>query len=277
MNADVWLAARWAAALAAAMGSAVPAAHAQEPANRERASIVLGAFVTEPEITARVDSSINNAGTELNLGDDLGLETSATVARLGGYYWFSRRHRLDTSWFSLSLDGGRTIDETIEFGDEIFTINTRVETRADLDIIQASYTFAALIRERSFLGISGGMHTSKTGITLAAPVTATSESDDVTAPLPVIGVRGDWQFAEQWTLRAAWQWFGIEIDDIDGHLTDTYVAVDYGFRDRFAVGLAFNDTGLDVEQERRVSSSSLNWGYDGWMLYFKTDFGRSSR
>jgi hypothetical protein len=277
MNADVWLAARWAAAITAAMGFAVPAAHAQGPSNRERASIVLGLFVTEPEITARVDSSINNAGTELNLGDDLGLETSATVARLGGYYWFSRRHRLDTSWFSLSLDGGRTIDETIEFGDETFEIDTLVETRADLNIVQASYTFAALIRERSFLGISGGLHTSKTGITLDAPVTASSESEDVTAPLPVIGVRGDWQFAEQWTLRAAWQWFGLEVDDVDGHLTDTYVAVDYGFGDRFAVGLAFNDTGLDVEQERRVSSSSLNWGYDGWMLYFKTDFGRSNR
>lgn len=277
MTTDVRLATRGAIAITTAMWSVAPVAHAQEPANRERASIVLGVFATEPEITARVDSSINNAGTELSLGDDLGLETSATVARLGGYYWFSRRHRLDTSWFSLSLDGGRTIDETIEFGDETFEVDTLVKTRADLDIVQASYTFAALIRERSFLGLSAGLYTSKTGIVLDAPTTGNTESDDVTAPLPVIGVRGDWQFAERWTLRAAWQWFGIEIDDIDGHLTDTYVAFDYGFRDRFAVGLAFNDTGLDVERERRVSSSSLNWGYDGWMLYFKTDLGRSSQ
>lgn len=273
MNGKVLLAAR----CVAAMWFAVSMAQAQEPANRERASIVLGVFVTEPEITARVDSSINNAGTELNLGDDLGLETSATIARLGGYYWFNRRHRLDTSWFSLSLDGARTIDETIEFRDETFTIDSLVETRADLDIVQASYTFAALIRERSFLGISGGLHVSSTGIGLTAPVSGRADSEDVTAPLPVIGLRGDWQFAERWTLRAAWQWFGLEIDDIDGHLTDTYVAVDYGFGDRFAVGLAFNDTGLDLERERRISSSSLNWGYDGWLAYFKTDFGRSSR
>jgi hypothetical protein len=259
------------------MWSILPSAQAQQPENRERASIVLGIFVTDPEVTARVSASINNAGTELKLGDDLGLENSATIARLGGYYWFSRRHRLDGSWFSLSLDGGRAIDETIEFGDQSFEINTLVETRADLDIAQVSYTFAALIREVSYLGISAGLHVSKTGLALAEPISGRADAEDVTAPLPVLGLRGDWEFAEHWTLRAAWQWFSIEIDDTDGHLTDTYVAVDHRFRDRFAVGLAFNDTGLDLERKRIVRSSSLNWGYDGWLLYFKTDFGRSSR
>ena len=40
--------------------------------------------------------------------------------------------------------------------------------------------------------------------------------------------------------------FGIDTGDVSGHLNDLYVGMDYGFGDRFAVGLAYNDVSMDI-------------------------------
>ena len=56
-------------------------------------------------------------GTDINLEDDLGLESSTSVARLGGYVWLGERHRLDGAYFDLSRTASMPIQETIEFGD----------------------------------------------------------------------------------------------------------------------------------------------------------------
>ena len=64
-------------------------ANAQPTDDGERASIMLGAFITDRDSTTRLDSD-EGEGTEINLEDDLGLESSMSVARLGGYVWLGK-------------------------------------------------------------------------------------------------------------------------------------------------------------------------------------------
>jgi hypothetical protein len=251
----------------------VPLTASAQPAGEERASIMLGAFLTDRESETRLDSDAGD-GTEINLEDDLGLESSTSVARLGGYVWLGERHRLDGAYFDLSRSASFPIDETIEFGDETFVINTVVETESDLTIIKADYTFAVLARERGWFGITGGLYIAETTMSIRQATLGRSETEDVTAPLPVFGLRGDYAINDRITLRGAVQLFAFEADDVDGRFSDFYVGADYGFGQRMAVGLAYNrvsmnlgaveDQGLDVR---------LDWGYDGLLLYFKLDLG----
>ena len=81
--------------------------------DRERASLLLGAFITDRNTSARLDSN-QGQGTDLDLEQDLGLEDSVTVFRLGGYYWVTPRQRLDFSVFDFSRDASIRIDETID-------------------------------------------------------------------------------------------------------------------------------------------------------------------
>ena len=90
--------------------------------DRERASFILGAFITDRETRTRLDSD-QGQGTRLDMEQDLGLDSSTTVARLDGYYWLTPRQRLDLSLFDLSRDATRRIDKTIEYGDETFSID----------------------------------------------------------------------------------------------------------------------------------------------------------
>jgi hypothetical protein len=252
----------------------VPTTSNAQNYERERGSILLGMFITDRATSARLDSNNGDAGSDIDLEDDLGLEDSTTVGRFGGYYWFNPRHRIDFSIFDLSRDATRTNQRTIDFGDQTFDINTVINTSNDLTITKVDYTFAPLSRPRGFLGVIGGLYVSSTKLSLSAPNVGSAESEDVTAPLPVLGVRGEYQATERIALRGAIQWFGIDTGDVGGRLVDTYIGADYTFGERFAVGLALNDVSLSVEATDDTGwNGELDWGYDGVLLYFKTDFG----
>lgn len=250
-------------------------ANAQPNAGTERASIMLGTFVTDRDSEARLDSD-SGEGTDINLEDDLGLDSSMSVGRLGGYLWLGQRHRFDAAYFDMSREATRPIDETIEFGDEVFTINTVIETEQELSIIKADYTFAAIARDRGFLGITAGLYVAETALSMREVTLGSYETESLTAPLPLFGLRGDYAITDRITLRGAMQWFAFEADDVDGRLTDFYFGADYGLgeRQRMAVGLAYDRVSMNIgAQDDDGFDGRLDWGYDGLLLYFKADFG----
>ena len=248
-------------------------ANAQPTVGEERAGIIVGAFITDRQSSTRLDSDAGD-GTEIDMEDDLGLESSTNVARLGGYVWLGERHRLDGAFFDLSRESSFPIQETIDFGDETFVINTAVQTESDLTIIKADYTYAVMARDRGWFGVTAGLYIAESGLSLSQPTLGRAETEDVTAPLPLFGLRGDYAIGDRITLRGAMQWFGFEADDVDGRLTDFYVGADYGFGERMAVGLAYNRVSMNIGAvEDRGLNARLDWGYDGLLLYFKMNLG----
>jgi hypothetical protein len=183
------------------------------------------------------------------------------------------RQRLDFSLFDLSRSSSKTIEETIEFGDEVFDIDTVVSSTSDLSIFKAAYTFAPWVRDRGYFGFTGGLYVAKTRLSLSEPAVGRAESEDLTAPLPVIGFRGEYEINDRVTLRGAGEWFKVDTGDVDGSFRDIYVGVDYGISDRSAVGIAYNDVAMNLSaSESGGFEGALDWGYDGFLLYFKYDF-----
>lgn len=242
--------------------------------DRERGSVYIGAFITNRNTDARVDASNGGSGTDVDLEGDLGLESSTSVARFGGYFWLSHRQRLDVSYFDLSRTASHALNKTINWGDETFNINTVLTTDNSLTITKVDYTFAFLNKDRGYLGITGGLYVMDTSFSLSEPTLGKFETNSITAPLPVIGLRGEYAISKHFNLRGASQWFGIDTGDVSGRLTDTYVGVDYGFGKRMFVGLAYDTVKLNVEVTKASDlTGRLDWGYDGWLAYFKVDFG----
>lgn len=241
------------------------------PGGHERASVSFGAFVTDRDSHVRLDSA-RGPGTDISLEDDLGFDPSITVARVDGHYWFNERHRFDGSYFDLKRSADHTIDETIDFGDQTYAINTTINAEQRFEVVKLDYTYAVLTPDRGFFGLTGGLYVSRSTYTLRAG-SAGAESQDLTAPLPVIGLRGDFAFTDRITLGGAWEWFGFESDNVDGHLIDFYVGADYRFTDHFSAGLAYNrvSTSLGAREEHGFEGR-LSWAYDGMLLYAKLDF-----
>lgn len=239
----------------------------------ERFVISLGAFITDRDTSTRVDSSTLGRGTTIVMEDDLGLDPSHTVFRIDGHVRFAERHRLDFSLFDLSRDSTKTIDRVIQFGDDVFLVDTTIDSNFDLDIYKIAYTYSVWWTEQGFLGVDAGIHVADLVERLSAPSAGQFQLKSLTAPLPVIGIRGEYYFTPRLMLAGAAEYFALEINDVGGRLVDIYLGMDYKVMDNLGLGIAYNYVTVNIDAARSELSGGLDWGYDGFLLYVKFAFG----
>jgi len=237
----------------------------------DRFSISLGVFFTDRDTETALDGTTAN-GTPTDLENDLGLDSSDNVFRLDGYYRFNERHRVDFSVFDLSRSSSKQIEREIQWRDTLYAIDTVIDADFDLTIYKAAYTYSFMRRENGYLGATIGIYAADTKVGLSEQNLGQAEVGDITAPLPVIGLRGEREFADNWTFRASGEFFFIEYEDIDGSLVDLYAGLDYAVTDSMSIGLGVNSVALDVDASQSSFQGSLDWKYTGGLLFLKLDF-----
>jgi hypothetical protein len=70
------------------------------------------------------------------------------VFRLDSYFRLTRRQRLDFTFFDLSRDASTVLEGDIQFGDEVFTVGTLVDTKVDMVVYRLAYGFSFLRTDR---------------------------------------------------------------------------------------------------------------------------------
>ena len=250
---------------------ALPVANAQS-ADGEHFSLSLGVFLTDRDTRTTLDGSSGNPGTDVDLEKDLGLSRSDSVFRIDGYYKFHEKHRIDFSWFDLSRTSSKQIERDIEWNGTLFPVSTSVNSEFDLGIYKLAYTWSFYQQEKNFLGATAGLYIADTGTSLSAPNIAAREVASVTAPLPVVGLRGQHYFSGKWSVRASAELFLFEYNDWDGDLMDLYVGLDYQFSDRIAFGAGFNAVTFDLGVTKENFTGNLDWGYSGGMVFVRASF-----
>lgn len=241
------------------------------PVDGDRFSVSLGVFLADQDIDATLNGAVD-VGTEIDFENDLGFDPSDTVFRLDGYYRFSDRHRIDFSVFDLSRESRTQIAREIQWGDTTFLIDTVVGGDLDLRIYKAAYTYSFLQRDGGYLGGSLGLYTADVTVSLFEENLGSAERREITAPLPVIGLRGSHELADRWTLRASAEFFFIDYEGFEGELIDLYAGLDYSVLDNVAIGVGFNVVDLGLDVDRSDYRGSLDWQYDGALAFLKFSF-----
>lgn len=255
---------------AAAFGFSATAAVADSH-DDHRFSLSLGVFITDRDTEAQLDGS-TGPGTPTDFERDLGVDASDSVFRVDGYFKFSERHRLDFSVFDLSRSASKQIERDIQWGDTLYTIDTQVDSNIGLDIYKAAYTYSFISREDGYLGATAGVYVADSKASLTEATLGSTEIGELTAPLPVIGLRGEYEFSDRWSFRASGEFFFIEYDNVDGSLVDIYAGLDYRVLNNLSIGLGFNSVTIDVDASENNFEGSLDWQYTGGLVFLKFDF-----
>ncbi len=234
-------------------------------------SLSLGVFITDRDTEARFDSSLGD-GTDTDLETDLGLDSSDSVFRVDGHFRFSERNRVDFSVFDLSRKNSKQIERDIQWGDMLYVIDTAVKTDNDLSIYKAAYTYSFLNREDGYLGATFGAYVADWKVSIKEENTGSAEVGELTAPLPVIGLRGEYALSDRWLFRASGEFFFVEYDNVDGSLTDLYAGIDYRVLDNLSIGLGVNSVTINVDASKNRYAGSLDWNYTGGLLFLKFNF-----
>jgi hypothetical protein len=251
---------------------AMPDAAAQSANLDDRFSVSLGVFIADRDTRTRVDGSVPDSGTEVDLEGDLGFEKSDSVFRIDGYYRFSEKHRIDFSGFDLSRTGSKQIDEEFVWDGELYPIDIQVNAALDLKIYKLAYTWSFAQREDWYVGASLGLYVADIGTSISAESGGQFSSRGVTAPLPVLGLRGQYELAENWSIRGSAEFFAFDYGDYSGTLHDLYAGLDYKFSRRAAIGVGINSVRMDIGVGKPNFNGNLDWQYDGGLLFLKFDF-----
>jgi hypothetical protein len=99
-----------------------------------------------------------------------------------------------------------------------------------------------------------------------------SESASLDAPLPVIGLRGLWSLTHDLWFEATAQYFALSIGDYDGNLQDYRASVTWQPRRWLGIGVGYERFTVDVDVDKDDFNGSLDWTYDGPMIFYNASF-----
>jgi hypothetical protein len=240
----------------------------------------LGTFAISTEPTIQLNGETAE-GDRVNFEDALGGGDAQRI-RLDGTWRFgdSQKHKLRLITFSMSRQNTRTFEDEIEWGGDVYPINARVKSEFSFDVVELAYDYAFWRRENYEIGASFGLHYTGMDASLSARAETSggtldadiSNEASVSAPLPVIGLRGLWKLPYNLWIDAQGQFFTLSIDEYDGNLQDYRVLLTWQPKPWLGLGVGYDRFTVDVDVDRKRFNGSLDWTYSGPMIFYSASF-----
>jgi len=271
-------------ALAAISFAYVPAASAEDAPNILTApfALTLGTFTLNSDTQVRLDGKGKlEPGTPINWENTFG-GGDVTRFRIDGHWRFgdTDRHKVRFMWFSTSRDKSKTLDRDIEFQGQLYPVNAKVTASSSFDIYEVAYEYALWHRDTWEINTSIGLHVADLSLGLKAKASTSngtlsgdiSREGKVSAPLPVVGLRGLWQLPHNFYVDASAQYFALTIDEFDGRVSDYKFVVNWQPKTWLGIGIGYNQFDVDVDVNKDRFKGNLNWSYKGPMVFYSAVF-----
>jgi hypothetical protein len=245
----------------------------------EKGSLQVGGFISYTNSELRLDSPTLGIGTVVDLEDALGLDSDVSSYRLDGLYRLgsSRRHQVEVHYYVSDRDGSKVTDRALQIGDLVIPAGTGVTSNLDMWFLNVDYSYAFLQDDRVRLAGAIGLHTTNIDFSIATSG-GSVEEEAITAPLPVVGVRGEVVLTERWRMKGSVDLFYLEYDNFTGGLADTFLGVEYLPTKHVGFGLGINSVRLKVEADSDDTdypvdfTGKVKFDFTGLLLYVKGYF-----
>jgi hypothetical protein len=267
-------------AIAAALAAAATAQAAEGGRSLldDKFTVSLGTFVLDTKTEISVDGSTGNSGTVVDLEQDLGLKDSDRF-RFDATWRFAPRHKVRALYFDTDQSKTKSLERSLTIGDTVYPVSASVTAENSTTIMELAYEYVFRKKDNYELTGSLGVHriefdfaVTGRGNVGAQIGQVRRESAVAEAPLPVVGLRGLWEFSPNWYLDGQAQYFALSFDGFDGDITDLRIGVTRMFGKRFGVGLGYNEFITDVGLDRKRFNGDLNWRYSGGQIFVTASF-----
>lgn len=231
-----------------------------------------GAFFTKVNSKLKRDTADGVPGFEFDLENVLGAPDTGSAAEIDAIWRIGQHHRLELGYFELLRNGRVTLEDDLEFGDEIFPAGTVVQSKSDYSSLRFGYTFYLMRDAQKELGIMGGIHLTDMSFDVLADGTPQVERSRSSTPLPVIGLTGAVFLGDKTTLRARVHIFRTDFDAHEGSLN--YAALDLERRigKAFSVGVGYNFYGVNLSSSDDDLNGTLKIRHHGPVLFVSAGF-----
>jgi hypothetical protein len=232
----------------------------------------------------RFDGSRTGLGSTFDFHNDVGGEENDNMLRVGTLFRFNRHHAIGFSWYEINLKGNKTIDDDFQIDDTIFLASGTIQSKVDLTMYRLFYNWSFYRSDKTELTLSPGMYfgdfeATFEGTLIIDPSTNNPISRRSTvrealfAPLPTIGLSVDYKILPRLTANIRADFFYVDIDEVEGSMTELFVGLEYRVFKHFAVGAAYDRLWLNVDYKPGKSDgweidAAWNGGFFYGALYF---------
>lgn len=246
----------------------------------------VGGFYSQSDSSIDVTDPIVGEDFRLDFESDLKLADSQFLPFFEFEYALGNRHNLYADWKRLHRSAETTAVTRpfqIQIDDTVYEVKAGglLNTTLNIDILRVGYGYDVFEGNDYTVGVTFGLHAMfiKTifegaiGACLATelngnlcgqrPIPQIVEND-VTAPLPDIGLIGRYEFLPGWEFTGHAQYFYIKMDDLKGALTDIRAGVSADLGDNWQLSLAYNYYKVDVD----ITQSAHNIKVADYNIYY---------
>ena len=247
------------------------------PWHDRRFRVTAGAFFPVNNTEIEVGTNNGSRGTKIDLENDLGFSKSS-VSFMATFDWrISKRSRLGFEYFALDRSSSKTLEKDITFGENTYHINTRVTAFFDVQIARIAYGYAFLAKPKYQAGLLIGAHVLFTDLGLRVDanqaVAEYRDSFNFTAPLPDVGVWGEFVLAKRFGLYVNANYLALKIDNIDGRIISYNLSFLYNVHKNFSLTAGYTGLNFKIDAVEKRLNGFLKWGYNGPTLSAAYTFG----
>lgn len=265
------------AAAAAAMCVAQPAA---AQALNDRFWIQGAGYWADVDTKVRADSILGNqVGTEIDLESDLALEDREALPAVSAGWRVTRRFIVGADYYGLDRSGTNAIGREIVFDDVVFPVSASVSSAMATDIYRLTLGYAFVSNDTFEAGASLGLHATDVEMSIegearigGAALQTTRREKEFLAPLPTLGVFGNWEVADKVNVNGRVDYMSLGYGDYDGAVLNAQIAVSYRFHRNFGIGAMYRFVDYDIGIEKDDFIGEVDYEFSGPALYLEIAF-----
>lgn len=260
-----------------ALGIAPSIVYAEEtpPAEMKDKLMIRGgwAYVFGANANVAKGGPVLGVGTSVDFTTTLGGDTSTDAFRVDGLYRFNDRHAVGFSWYRVGLSGEKSLNQQIQINDQIISAGATTQTGLSLNTYRLLYNYSFYRNDKVELAFSPGLYVIKTNFNFAAqtiisgnPTSATVINEQVSVPLPSIGLVVNYNISPKLQFQSRYDYFYLNIGQYTGQMFELYAGLEYRVFEHFALGAAYDRLSAGLKSSGS-QGFNIDFGYNLAYLY----------
>ncbi|MCI4428668.1 MAG: hypothetical protein JHC40_05825 [Burkholderiales bacterium] len=243
----------------------------------------MGLFVVQSDVTARLNGQ-SSTNPDVDFDKTFGKPSDATRFRADALWRITPTHHMRMMYFKDDVTRSATLSQDVKWGDYTFLAGGGVQSERKTSIFELAYEYAFMRQPTYEVAGTFGVHYTDLSLKLSGSGQITDGSGNTTTgvsksvegsapvPLPVIGLRAGWVVAPQWYIDGQVQFFKVNVNGVDGSLSDLRAGATWMFNPNFGLGLGYNRFYTKVDVSKDSYNGNVKFGYSGFQAYLTGAF-----
>jgi len=238
----------------------------------DRFALRVSYFPASVSTDLRLDSSTALAGTELAAENDLGMRHKDDQGRVEVMLRMRDDHRIRFDYFKLTRNGSAVLSRPVNFGDQTFLVDDRVQSLLDWRTLNFTYLYSIFHNPRFELGGGLGLHILDGELRARVAARQAREDKSGVFAFPTLALDATWRISRRFAMTARANYLSADVDQSSGSVSDYHADVQYRWRRNLAMGLGYTQLRTHLEIADGKLPGRFFFDVDGPELFFRASF-----